>query len=352
MRIVNYDSNDGSLLNRLARHLPAHHGLRCRSFVDYYYATSDACRLHLMLDDADDIMGVVGLEQMNFATPDGDITLGFGSNFHAFQSGSGGLLFLHWLKQCRFGIVFGGNDHTQRIIEHQKWTRYSGVSIYQINHAYAEVPGEAIWRKAAKQLLRHSPMKTNVGQRAVEIAPESSAKVRAIPETKFDAEMLPASSEFSVRFAPSVEHLNWRYATDLDFVRYHIFRLEQSGRSIGYVVLNEQKHRVLVAQCDAPNAAQLTRGIFAALAQTCVGPKSQCGVVLATSNLSMKRMFESFGFKKHPAGRSLAIGGIGRRPKWEADTSTWLVNYDWGDNGLRAPFLGIPFIVESSKKAA
>jgi hypothetical protein len=350
MRIVNYDSNDSSLLTQLAGKLPAHHGLRCRAFVDYYYASFDACRLHLMLDDSDDILGVVGLEQMNFATPEGDLSLGFGSNFHAFESGSGGLLFLHWLKQCRYGIVFGGNDNTQRIIEHQKWSRFSGVSVYQMNHAYAEVPGEAMWRKAVKQFLWHSPFKTNVAKRCSVI--ESSSQVEAIPEAEFDSEMLPTSSEFSVRFSPSVEHLNWRYASNLDFASYRVFRLVQAGQSIGHVVLNEQRQRTLVAQCDAPSVEQLSQGIFAALGQACSGTRRQCGVVLSTSNPFMKSACESFGFKEHSAGRSLAIGGIGRKPKWGEDTANWLVNYDWGDNGLRAPFLGSLFIKEPTRKVA
>lgn len=351
MRIVSYDAQDTSLLHRLASYLPPMHGLRCRSFVEHYYTSFDACRLHLMLNDDDDILGVVGLERMNFSTPDGDVTLGFGSNFHAFESGSGGLLFLHWLKQCKFGVVFGGNDNTQRIIEHQKWTRFDGVSIYQINHAYAEVPGEALWRKAAKQVLWHSPTKTNVAKRIEAVTPGlgSEATVEAIPETNFDTEMLPTSSEFDVRFAPTIEHLNWRYASDLEFARYRVFRLTQAGQSIGYVVLNEQKHRMIVAQCDAPTGESLTRGIFAALSQVCTGTRKRCGVLLATSNPFMKSACESVGFKQHPAGRSLAIGGIGRKPTWGSDTSSWSVNYDWGDNGLRAPFLGASFIDKSQE---
>jgi hypothetical protein len=351
MRIVDYDSNDSSMLTRLASKLPAHHGLRCQSFVDYYYTTFDACRLHLMLDDDDEILGVVGLEKMNFSTPDGDVTLGFGSNFHAFESGAGGLLFLHWLKQCKFGIVFGGNDNTQRIIEHQKWSRFSGVSVYQINHAYAEVPGEALWRKTVKEMLRRAPFKTDVGKRC-SVDAVTSDPIEAIPETVFDSEMLPVATSFSVRFAPTVEHLNWRYAGDLDFVKYRSFRLVQAGQSIGYVVLNEQRNRTLVAQCDAPNSDLLTQGIFAALRQACSGSRRHCGVVLSTSSPVVKSAFETLGFKQHPAGRSLAIGGIGRTPKWGDDTSDWLINYDWGDNGLRAPFLGASFISEPSLHAA
>ena len=45
------------------------------------------------------------------------------------------------------------------------------------------------------------------------------------------------------------------------------------------------------------------------------------------------------GFEADPNERPFALGAK-RHPLPDAtDTSTWLVNLDWTDNGLRSPFL-------------
>ncbi len=352
MPIVEYDPNDQSLLPRLAALLPPHHGLRFRDFVDYYYGTTDRCRLLLMLDEDGRILGTLGYEKMTFATPEGDRCFAHGSNFHAFEPGAGGLLFLHWLKNCDSGIVFGGNENTQRVIEHQRWPRYSSVETLQLNHAYADMPGESLWRSLTKQLLRRLPSNTRVDRRAASMLARDADVVEAVPETEFTQDMVPAESPFALRFAPELEHLNWRYRSGLDFVRYHTFRIVHAGETCGCVTFNEQQHRLILAHCDGNDPWVLTRGVFAALARLCRGRLRSCGVLLASSHAVMKAAFREFGFQRHRTQRSLSIGKLGRQEPVSDDTSNWLVNYDWGDNGLRPPFLGCPHVSVDQRAAA
>jgi hypothetical protein len=168
--------------------------------------------------------------------------------------------------------------------------------------------------------------------------------IEAVPETAVTADMLPDSSQFAFRFRPTLEHLAWRYDTTLSFVRYRIFRIVHNGNSTGYVILNEQPGRTIVAQCDATDRWILAQGIFAALNQACRGGRSFCGVALTSSCEIMKPALEEFGFRRRPNLRPLAAGSLARTPEFGNYTGNWLVNFDWGDNGLRAPFLGQPQI--------
>jgi hypothetical protein len=340
MKIVQYKKGDTELLRQTASQLPLHHGLRFPSFVDHYYGEPDRATLLLMLNDEERVIGTLGYENTPFVTPAGECTLAVGSNFHAFESGAGGLLFLHWLKASDFGCVWGGNENTQRVVEHQKWTRYLGADTFQLNAAYAEVPGEVWWRHAAKTALRFSPRRTRIDERSREMLQRGGLNIKAVPEESFAEDLLPDSSQFAFRFKPTVEHLAWRYDTSLDFVRYRLFRILHNGESAGYVILNEQPGRTIVAQCDATDRWVLTQGIFAALAQACRGKGNGCGIVLTSSCEIMKPALEEFGFRRRANVRPLAIGGLGRQPEFGNYTGNWLINFDWGDNGLRAPFLG------------
>ncbi|MHC4877994.1 MAG: hypothetical protein ACYTGL_16175 [Planctomycetota bacterium] len=340
MKIIEYQSGDRHTLRQLCEQLPPVHGLRYADFVDHYYASSEYCRLHVMLDDSERCVGCVGVEKMPFETPVGAVTVGFGSNYHAFESGAGGILFLHWVRQCGLGLNFGGSPDAQRIIDHQKWTRFSGIDTLHLNAAYAQSPGDSFWKRTAKHVLASSPLKRRIDRQAAEVLRSLSGQTKAIPEQRATDDLLSFESPFDVRFAPDPEYLNWRYATDLSFARYHLLRIVENGESVGYVILNEQPNRVLIAHADASSPELLARGIIAALGTVCRGRLSGTGVVATTSHPLLKQALLDFGFRPRRNGRGLAIGGLGKRPPFPADTSNWLINEDWGDNGLRAPFLG------------
>jgi len=351
MQITSYKSGDHTTLSRLCTELPSYHNLCYPDFVDYYYGSTDWCKLWMMQDDSERVFGVVGVEKMPFSTPAGDVELGFGSNFYAFQSGAGAFLFLHWARECDFGIQFGGSEDARRLVDHQKWTRLTGIQTLQMNAAWAEPPGEANWRRAAKLLLRHIPLRTRVDSRAREMLRQGGLPIEAVPETCFTSDMRVKESAYDVRFNPGVDYLNWRYATDLEFVRYHVFRLVLNGQTCGSVVLNEQPHRVLVSHADASDPWVLSQGIFAALARVCTGRMRGCGVMAVSSCPVIQSALTQAGFSVRSKGRDIAIGGPRKQPGFTTDTSQWLINFDWGDNGLRAPFLGQSRLEQASAAA-
>ncbi len=85
-------------------------------------------------------------------------------------------------------------------------------------------------------------------------------------ESKITIDMLPMRSPFKLRFAPDVEYLNWRYSTELTFVRYRLFRVLAEGRTVGYIVINDG-NRLMVAHCDGEDCAVLAYAILIALTE-------------------------------------------------------------------------------------
>jgi hypothetical protein len=158
-------------------------------------------------------------------------------------------------------------------------------------------------------------------------------------EHEYSAELLPRRSPFTVRFAPSVSYLAWRYAFGLSFVRYRLFRILRGSESVGYVVINQSRERLIVAHCDGDDPTTLAYGVLLSVVEAAGRDVRPHGVVLASSHPEMAEIYRRFGFRARRSDRPLAIGGEGPPRTVPTDTTGWLVNYDWGDNGLRAPFL-------------
>lgn len=343
-RLVPFDGSQGVWFRRLARLLEPYHGLRYAEFVDYFYVDSPTCRLNLLVNDADEVLGVLGHEVVPFEVPGRSIKLGFGSNFRAFQSGAGGILFLNWLKQCHYGLIFGGSPDTHRLLDPRRWTTYPGVGQFELNSPFAENPSDVWWKAFAKTLLNWSPTRRRV-DRLPEIIPSSAesigtARVTVVEERDFSNDMLPRESPFSFRFTPDATYLNWRYNTRLEFVRYRAFRILRDGVSAGYVVLNEQRQRVLVAQADADDVLTLARGIIAAVVSSSTGARRRQGVIITAAHAALRAVLTQLGFQERLNARPFVVGSLLRKPDWSEDSSDWLVNFDWCDNGLRPPFLG------------
>ncbi len=76
MQIVKYQAGNTTLLQELAKHLPAENSLRYPDFVDYYYAKNKWSDLSLLMDkDSNEVQGVLGLDRMNFSVEGKDFTL-------------------------------------------------------------------------------------------------------------------------------------------------------------------------------------------------------------------------------------------------------------------------------------
>ena len=343
MRMVEYTPELFDALQSMAKTIAPRCSLVHRPFVDYYYASSDWCRLFTILADDGSAIASIGIEKMPFEYDSEKIIVGFGSNFHSLRSGMGSYLFLYWQKCCSAGLVYGGSEEAHKIIRRQNWSFFTGVRSYMLNKPYLPYPGQAKWRVAAKWVLRHTRRKKRIPEYASRIPANVVAKLSVREEQNFTHDLLPSRSPFRFRFAPPPDYLNWRYNTSLPFVRYRLFRILENEKTVCYVILNDSPERILVAQCDGKDADTLAYGVLLSILQAGHEDAKPRTVSLVSSHPRMQKIYERFGFKRNGPDRPFALGPPGRNVQVHPDTSNWLVNLDWGDNGLLGPFLGPVF---------
>jgi hypothetical protein len=339
VRIVEYRPEHFELVRSAAERMGVE-ALSHRPFVDHYYTAGQWCRLYLAMVDEATLGATIGFELMPFEYQGRPLTLGLGTNFHSLEPGSGGHLFMQWIKRCEVGFVFGGTADTHRILGHQKWTYFQGVRTYYLNPTYRREENDTALRVLAKWTARRLTPRVDLRRRVRQIGEDGGAGIAVREEREYDASLLPDRSPFTLRFAPSVEYLRWRYDTRLSFVRYRPFRILASGSTAGYVILNDAPDRLIVAQCDARDPAILARGVLLALAEAAREDRRPREMMLTCSHAGMQRLFEQFGLVTNRRwDRSFVLGLNRTKIQISPDTSGWLVNFDWGDNGLRAPFL-------------
>lgn len=314
-----------------------------RAFVDHYYASRPWCKLYLAMADDATVGATIGVDLMRFEYGARSLTVGIGTNFHSLQPGFGGILWMQWVKTCEVACVFGGSGDTHRILKGQKWTYVPGVKTYYFNPAYRLEAGETAWRMAAKWVARQLSRlsrPTDLRRRVRQLEQEAARGISVKEESEYDETLLPDRSPFAFRFAPSVEYLRWRYDTRLSFVRYRLFRILVSGRTAGYVIINDAPDRLVVSQCDGNDPVMLAHGVLLALAEASGADRRSREVVLSSCHPGMQRLYERVGFVTHSRwDRGFVLGPPRRWTDTPSDTSNWLINFDWGDNGLRAPFL-------------
>jgi len=331
-----YTPSDFERLRTFAAELPRHGGLAHEPFVDHYYAGSEFCRLYLFEEGGGEITGTLGIDLMRFSGRARDWTLAFGSNFNASKPGVGGLLYLTWMKSAEAGLVFGGSAEAHALYRKEGWTYFSGVRTFVLNRPYDPSPGEGVLRRGAKRVLRR--LRRPIPRRASRV-PDTVRREVTVTEVPWSEDLLPEDpGPFTVRFAPTLRYLEWRYGLSLPFVRYRLFRISKGGEREGYVVLNESPQRILVAHCDGRDPRTLAWGILLAILEVAAGDVFPRAVHLSSSHPGMQDVFLSFGFRPEVGERPLAIGSRKVPIDLERDTSRWLVSFDWGDNGLRPPF--------------
>ena len=234
-----------------------------------------------------------------------------------------------------------GGEATQALLRQQHWSWYSSAREYRLNRSFAVKPGERWWRSLARTALEKLPGRVDVANRNRRLQDTHVGPVEVIEETHVTSDMIPQGSPFTFRFTPTVEHLNWRYDTALSFVQYRLFRIVSQFETRGYVVLNVQRNRILVAQCDCEDALTLVRGVMAALAVVSEEENRKAGVVWSAAHDDVQRMLTELGFRTRRVDRPFALGSLHKKPPPASSTKDWLINVDWGDNGLRPPFPGL-----------
>jgi|SRR5579871_159909 len=336
-KIVQYTPDQFALLKRAAERMGPNYSLYHRPFVDYYYTGNAWCKLFLFMQE-DAVIGSIGVDSMRFELNGQPLMTTFATSYYALESGAGGPLYMKWMRSNPAAIIFGGSEDTHRIARAQHWTYIEGVKVYELNRPIVVYPQDPPWRALGKRVAQLLPKGTPVARCLERMPKEAYAHITLREETLFTDDLLPASSPFAFRLAPTVDYLNWRYRTDLSFVRYRLFRILKGGATAGYVVINDGP-RLMVAQSDADDSATLAYAILLALTEVCRNDRKPRPVALTSSHREMQPIFAQFGFQPSQKDRPFVFNGLPRMAEGGWDASRWLVNFDWGDNGLRAPFL-------------
>jgi hypothetical protein len=339
MAIVEYTPELFDKLQEMVMQVPAKMNLAHRPFVDYYYASRNWCKLYLFLSDSGRVLGTLGRELLRFEHESPEITIRIGSNWFSLQPGIGGQLtkFSAQSNPNSFGMMLMASRKALKVLRHYGWVPIPGVRGYFLN-------GCTLYPRTALQATANSMIRQIIGKRIPSlmshIPPDVKARISIREEHSYSPDLLPLRSCFEFRFAPTVEYLNWRYNLSLSFVRYRLFRILVAGTGVGYVIINESAQQIMVAQCDGENANALAYGILLAILQAGGKDRSPRTVFLACCHLEMQQVFERFGFKRW-LRRDLPFAFRTLPPNFDPslNTSRWLVNYDWADNGLQTPFL-------------
>jgi hypothetical protein len=340
LRLICYTSEQFELLQEAALKIKGNVSLRHRPFVDYYYASRDSSRLYLFLDDSGTVQGSIGIETLPFEYQSRSMSLAVASNFHALQPGVGGYLFLHWLRSCPIALEVGGSEDAHKIIRQQKWTHFPSIKVYSLNEEYRAYSDDNSLRAVAKWVLRKVRHK-KLSDYASRFSAQAGVNINVREEFDYREDLLPTKSPFAFRLAPTVDFLAWRYNTRLSFVRYRLFRILAGERSAGYVIINDGRERVLIAQCDADDAITLVHGVLLALSKVGAQEQRPRMVRLTSSNPEMSEIYRRFGFVP-TKDWTVAMGGRKGPVDMSPDTSNWLINLDWADIGLLGPFLDQP----------
>jgi hypothetical protein len=308
--------------------------LRHDEFVNHYYGSSEWCHLYLLLSNPDEVIGTVGVERMPFRYRGNDLTVGFGTNYHSLKPGAGGFLYRHWLKSCQLAISLGGSEDAHRILKSQKWPYFDGIKRLCLNKPYGAYPGDAPWKRAAKWLVRHT-MRHPIGNYASRIPASVLNRIHVREEGTYSDDLLPQNSPFEFRFTPGADYLNWRYRLGMPFIRYRLFRIVANEGYAGYVIFNEKPDQIIVSQCDADDYETLAWGVLSSLVKLAAADRKARSVTLTCANRRMEEIYAKFGFKVE-SDQPLAFGSLVRNvaPPAGSDTSNWLINFDWGDNGM------------------
>jgi hypothetical protein len=314
-----------------------------RPFVDHFYTTWGGSRLYLFTLPDGSIGGTLGLVSLRFESGGEELLIGSPSNYYSFHPGAGGYLFLHWMKTFKIGMVFGGSESTHRILGQQRWIYYPGVKVYFLNRAYPRQSGDSHWKAAAKWLMERTRHCLSRFARRMRGASPDGLAVRE--EQTYAEDLFPHRSPFTFRFAPRVDYLAWRYDMRLSYRRYRLFRILRGRITAGYVILNDQPERLLVAHCDGEDPVELAYGIALSVAVAGSDDQIPREVMLTSCHPIMQAVFKKLGFREARQERPFVLGSLRHRDLLPpADTSNWLINFDIGDNGLRPPFLDQQFV--------
>jgi len=340
MPIIEYNPDYFDALQELVAQVPRLMNLAHRPFVDYYYASRSWCKLYLSLSESGKVVATLGRELRRFEHNSREVTIRTGSNWFSLRPGAGRQLsrYSAMSNPDSYGMVLMASPIAVAALSHMNWAPVRGVTGYFLNGCSLR-PWSSWWKSAANLLVRQVAGK-RISKLRSRVPADVTSRISIREEFSYVADLLPQRSPFSFRFSPNIEYLDWRYNLSLSFVRYRLFRIMSESQSVGYVILNDAPDQMIVAQCDADDATVLAYGVLRAILEAGQNDRTPRSVFLSCSHSEMRPIFENFGFRKW-FREDLPFGFLDLPPMIDRapDISSWLVNYDWSDNGLQAPFL-------------
>lgn len=340
MAIVEYSPELFEDLQEMVARVPRNMNLAHRPFVDYFYTSSDWCKLYVFLSDSGRVLGTLGRQMLLFEHKGREIAARIGSNWFSCAPGVGGELTKHaaMANPSTYPMTFMASREALQVLRHYRWVPIPGVAGYFLNGCSLH-PWNSLWKVAANSIVRRLAGRKTTSV-TIHIPLDAIAGIAVCEEYSYSSDLLPKESPFHFRLVPTVEFLNWRYNLSLSFVRYRLFRVIAGGATVGYVVINESPQQLIVAQCDGENAMLLAFGILMAIAEIGRKDRRPRTVFLSCCHSDMQRVFEAAGLRRWLRG-NLPFGFRTLPPELDLSSgiSNWLVNYDWSDNGLQAPFL-------------
>ncbi|MCF6312322.1 MAG: hypothetical protein L3J39_07705 [Verrucomicrobiales bacterium] len=332
MKIVRYSPERFSDLCVVVEKMNRGHALAIEKLINHYYHDNSWCQLHLAIgDDSHSIVGTIGFESIPFLLNGKAISIGFGNNFHTLEEGCGGLLFMKWVRNQPYSMVYNCSKDTQKLTAAQRWKQLEGIQSLSYNAPAYRNPRQSSFthflKTAIKRLLRKPPLQKIVERN--DFLPHINVSVTE--EKSFHPDMLEFESSFDFRVAPDLDYLNWRFSTNWNLFSYRIFSIKCSGEYRGFVVLHDTPNQVYIAHADGSNPLELVKAELLALAQVSGKRPS----FLCSSVPEITDHLNQIGFRTNSAvpcvqfSSSLPITEI-KRP---------MINFAVGDNDLRTDFM-------------
>lgn len=312
--------------------LPPHSKLRRRSFVDWYYGSSDFGQLTLVLDGQQKCQACLGKELMKFQIGQGHQTLACLSSFYSLRNGCGFYDFAAVLKGCDAGLMLGATAEARRFAERLKWSQ-DEVPTYCLNVLYRGGNSHPL-RAACKAVVNVLSRKLPLGRLRDKLPGEFDG-LQVKEQAVYGPDLLNFDSAFAFRWEPSVSHLAWRYPAGLSFARYRLFRAFMDGKYAGYVILQDMPDQVLVAQCDGNDPSVLGAAIVGSISAIAGPGRDTREVMLLSSSPPMQSVLEAVGFRRTPRrNRVVRLGNMKGPIPNPVPMTEWLVNFDIGDRGV------------------
>lgn len=334
MKIVEFSTAYAPALNlALAQSSVGAELLRIPAFVEHYFLGNGSARLYLLMSDQGEVCATLGSERVRMEIAGVETDVSVLSNTFAFRPGAFPLLMMQWMRGCTTGMVFPGNALLRDMVASQtRWIGVPGLRIHWLNWSHPSYPGDSLLKRVAKPILRRLA-RVDVASLGRRIAADTQGRLVLEEVNKVDDEMVACRGPFSLRLAETASYYNWRFRTDLSFVKYRVFKVVKVGKVGGFVILADWKKSVVVAHCDGADVDDLSRAVLLSIAIVNDSGHRYRKVLLSTMHHRMQSIYQAYGFRPEPKETPFFIA----RFKGDALPSVYpegLVNLDLWDGGL------------------